>query len=41
MPATAVDRPEELEAALTDHREREGPALLDVRTDRTVPDLFS
>jgi benzoylformate decarboxylase len=39
--STAVDRPQELEAALIELRERDGPALLDVRTDRTVPDLFS
>jgi len=39
--ASAVDSPEGLDRALADLREKDGPALLNVPIDRTVPDLFA
>jgi len=39
--ASGVDSSERLDRALGELREHEGPALLNVRVDRTVPDLFS
>lgn len=41
LPATTVDSPQALEAELKRFRDQEGPALLNVEIDRTVPDLFS
>jgi benzoylformate decarboxylase len=41
LDASTVDSSERLDRALSELREAEGPALLDVRMDRTVPDLFS
>ena len=39
--ASTVDAPERLDPALAELREHDGPSLLNVRFDRTVPDLFS
>ena len=39
--ASTVESPEQLDPALAALREHDGPALLNVRYDRTVPDLFS
>ena len=41
MDASTVDSSERLDRALVELREHDGPALLNVRVDRTVPDLFS
>jgi benzoylformate decarboxylase len=41
MDATSVDSSERLDGALAELRERDGPGLLNIRMDRTVPDLFS
>jgi len=39
--ASTVEAPERLDRALAELRDRDGPALLNVLVDRTVPDLFS
>ena len=41
VPATTVSAPDRLEGALLELREGDGPMLLNVEMDRTVPDLFS
>ena len=41
MDASTVDSPERLDPALAELREHDGPALVNVKFDRTVPDLFS
>ncbi len=41
LPATTVEAPQNLEAELQRFKAADGPALLNVEIDRTVPDLFS
>jgi len=41
LTATSVDAPAGLPSALAELRAQDGPALLNVEVDRTVPDLFS
>ncbi len=41
MPATTVEAPAALDRALIEAREADGPSLVNVVMDRTVPDLFS
>ncbi len=41
LPADTVSSPDRLGSALLRLRDTEGPALLNVEIDRTVPDLFS
>jgi benzoylformate decarboxylase len=41
LDATTVEASERLDRALGELREKDGPALLNIQMDRTVPDLFS
>jgi benzoylformate decarboxylase len=41
LEASTVESPERLDRALVELRDEDGPALLNVEMDRTVPDLFS
>jgi benzoylformate decarboxylase len=41
LPASTVGSPSGLDGALTELERAEGPALLNIEVDRSVPDLFS